>query len=148
MSTWGILGCGTIANEMAVTFQKMGHEIYGVANRTPEKAEKFADKYGVKHVFKTYEEMLADENIDIIYVATPHSMHYENMKQAVNAGKHILCEKAITVNAAQLEEVLELAEEKGVVVREAMTISHTDFTLDVIDAAPICDLYPRIESPT
>ena len=57
-------------------------------------------------------------------VATPHSMHYENMKQAVNAGKHILCEKAITVNAAQLEEVLELAEEKGVVVREAMTISH------------------------
>lgn len=55
MSTWGILGCGTIANEMAVTFQKMGHEIYGVANRTPEKAEKFADKYGVKHVFKTYE---------------------------------------------------------------------------------------------
>ena len=64
MSTWGILGCGTIANEMAATFQKMGHEIYGVANRTPEKAEKFADKYGVKHVFKTYEEMLADENID------------------------------------------------------------------------------------
>lgn len=124
MSTWGILGCGTIANEMAATFQKMGHEIYGVANRTPEKAEKFADKYGVKHVFETYEEMLADENIDIIYVATPHSMHYENMKQAVNAGKHILCEKAITVNVAQLEEVLELAEEKGVVVREAMTISH------------------------
>ena len=74
MSTWGILGCGTIANEMAATFQKMGHEIYGVANRTPEKAEKFADKYGVKHVFKTYEEMLADENIDIIYVATPHSI--------------------------------------------------------------------------
>ena len=91
MSTWGILGCGTIANEMAATFQKMGHEIYGVANRTPEKAEKFADKYGVKHVFETYEEMLADENIDIIYVATPHSMHYENMKQAVNAGKHIEC---------------------------------------------------------
>ena len=124
MSTWGILGCGTIANEMAATFQKMGHEIYGVANRTPEKAEKFADKYGVKHVFKTYEEMLADENIDIIYVATPHSMHYENMKQAVNAGKHILCEKAITVNVAQLEEVLELAEEKGVIVGEAMTIFH------------------------
>ena len=45
MSTWGILGCGTIANEMAATFQKMGHEIYGVANRTPEKAEKFADKW-------------------------------------------------------------------------------------------------------
>lgn len=54
--------------------------------------------------------MLADEKIDIIYIATPHSRHYENMKQAVKAGKHVLCEKAITVNAAQLEEVLKLAE--------------------------------------
>ena len=124
MSTWGILGCGTIANEMAETFIKMGHEIYGVSNRTLEKAEKFAETYGVKHVFKTYEEMLADEKIDIIYIATPHSRHYENMKQAVKAGKHVLCEKAITVNAAQLEEVLKLAEKKHVVVREAMTISH------------------------
>lgn len=124
MSTWGILGCGTIANEMADTFCKMGHEIYGVSNRTVEKAEKFAQKYGIKHVFQTYEEMLADEKIDIIYIATPHSMHYENMKQAVKAGKHVLCEKAITVNEAQLEEVLSLAKEQRVVVREAMTISH------------------------
>lgn len=124
MSTWGILGCGTIANEMAQTFTKMGHEIYGVANRTIEKAEAFAKKYGVKHVFSTYEEMLLDDAIDIIYIATPHSMHYENIKQAVKAGKHVLCEKAITVNAAQLEEVLELAKEHHVVVREAMTISH------------------------
>lgn len=124
MSTWGILGCGTIANEMAETFVKMGHEIYGVTNRTIEKAEAFAKKYGVKHVFSTYEEMLLDDAIDIIYIATPHSMHYENIKQAVKAGKHVLCEKAITVNEAQLEEVLELAKEHHVVVREAMTISH------------------------
>ena len=59
MSTWGILGCGTIASEMAETFRKMGREIYGISNRTVEKAEKFAETYGVKHVFKTYEEMLA-----------------------------------------------------------------------------------------
>lgn len=124
MSTWGILGCGTIANEMAETFQKMGHEIYGVNNRTTEKAEKFAEKYGVKHVFQTYEQMLEDKNIDIVYIATPHSMHYENMLKAVKAGKHVLCEKAITVNEAQLNEIIELAEQKGVVVREAMTISH------------------------
>lgn len=124
MRTWGILGCGTIANEMAETFQKMEWEIYGVSNRTVEKAEAFAKKYGVKHVFSTYEEMLADEKIDVIYIATPHSMHYENMKQAIKAGKHVLCEKAITVNESQLEEVLELAKEHHVVVREAMTISH------------------------
>lgn len=124
MSTWGILGCGTIANEMAAAFQKMGKEIYGVSNRTLEKAQEYAKTYGVKHVFDTYEDMLADENIDVIYIATPHSMHYENIKKAVCAGKHVLCEKAITVNAGQLEEVLELAEKHHVVVREAMTISH------------------------
>lgn len=124
MSTWGILGCGTIANEMAAAFQKMGKEIYGVSNRTLEKAQEYAKTYGVKHVFDTYEDMLADENIDVIYIATPHSMHYENMKKAVCAGKHVLCEKAITVNAGQLEEVLELAKKHHVVVREAMTISH------------------------
>lgn len=124
MSTWGILGCGTIANEMGAAFQKMGKEIYGISNRTLEKAQKYAQTYGVKHVFDSYEDMLADENIDIIYIATPHSMHYENMKKAVCAGKHVLCEKAITVNAGQLEEVLELAEKHQVVVREAMTISH------------------------
>ncbi len=124
MSTWGILGCGTIANEMAETFKKMGHEIYGVSNRTIEKAERFAERYGVKHIYKTYEEMLEDKNIDIVYIATPHSMHYENMLKAVKAGKHVLCEKAITVNEAQLNEIMGLAEQKGVVVREAMTISH------------------------
>ena len=66
MSTWGILGCGTIANEMAAAFQKMGKEIYGVSNRTLEKAQEYAKTYGVKHVFDTYEDMLADENIDVI----------------------------------------------------------------------------------
>nr|WP_300323871.1 Gfo/Idh/MocA family oxidoreductase [uncultured Anaerostipes sp.] len=124
MSTWGILGCGTIANEMAETFQKMGRKIYGVSNRTLEKAEKFAEKYQVEHVYAAYEDMLQDDKIDVIYIATPHSMHYDNMMKAVAAGKHVLCEKAITVNAGQLREVMELAKEKGVVVREAMTISH------------------------
>lgn len=104
MSTWGILGCGTIANEMAETFIKMGHEIYGVSNRTLKKAEKFAETYGVKHVFKTYEEMLADEKIDIIYIATPHSRHYENMMQAVKAGKHVLCEKAMIVQTKKMKQ--------------------------------------------
>ena len=91
---------------------------------TRGKQKRVCRQIWVKHVFKTYEEMLADENIDIIYVATPHSMHYENIKgsQCRKCRKHILCEKTITVNAAQLEEVLELAEEKGVVIREAMTI--------------------------
>ena len=121
---WGILGCGVIANEMAQAFEKMGRKVYGVSSRTQTKTEAFAEKYGVENVYGSYEEMLNDENIDVIYIATPHSQHYENMKKAIGAGKHILCEKAITVNDHQLEEIVSLAEEKNLTVREAMTISH------------------------
>ena len=121
---WGILGCGVIANEMAQAFEKMGRKVYGVSSRTQTKTEAFAEKYGVENVYGSYEEMLKDENIDVIYIATPHSQHYENMKKAIGAGKHILCEKAITVNDHQLEEIVSLAEEKNLTVGEAMTISH------------------------
>lgn len=121
---WGILGCGVIANEMAQAFEKMGRKVYGVTSRTKAKTDAFAEKYGVENIYESYEEMLADEKIDVIYIATPHSQHYKNMKKAISAGKHILCEKAITVNDHQLEEIVSLAEEKNLTVREAMTISH------------------------
>ena len=119
---WGILGCGVIANEMAQAFEKMGRKVYGVSSRTQTKTEAFAERYGVENVYGLYEEMLEDKNIDVIYIATPQ--HYGNMKKAIAAGKHILCEKAITVNDHQLEEIVSLAEEKNLTVREAMTISH------------------------
>ena len=121
---WGILGCGVIANEMAQAFEKMGRKVYGVSSRTQTKTEAFAERYGVENVYGSYEEMLEDKNIDVIYIATPHSQHYGTMKKAIAAGKHILCEKAITVNDHQLEEIVSLAEEKNLTVREAMTISH------------------------
>lgn len=121
---WGILGCGVIANEMAQAFEKMGRKVYGVSSRTQTKTEAFAERYGVENVYGSYKEMLEDKNIDVIYIATPHSQHYGNMKKAIAAGKHILCEKAITVNDHQLEEIVSLAEEKNLTVREAMTISH------------------------
>ena len=121
---WGILGCGVIANEMAQAFEKMGRKVYGVSSRTQTKTEAITERYGVENVYGSYEEMLEDKNIDVIYIATPHSQHYGNMKKAIAAGKHILCEKAITVNDHQLEEIVSLAEEKNLTVREAMTISH------------------------
>lgn len=83
---WGILGCGVIANEMAQAFEKMGRKVYGVSSRTQTKTEAFAEKYGVENVYGSYEEMLKDENIDVIYIATPHSQHYENMKKAIGPG--------------------------------------------------------------
>ena len=83
---WGILGCGVIANEMAQAFEKIGRKVYGVSSRTQTKTEAFAEKYGVENVYGSYEEMLKDENIDVIYIATPHSQHYENMKKRLGPG--------------------------------------------------------------
>lgn len=121
---WGILGLGGIANDFANVFQSDKAELTAVGSRTLEKAEEFAQAYGVKNAYGSYEDLLADEDIDIVYLATPNSYHAENMKQILNSGKHVLCEKAITMNKKDLDEVLELAEEKNLVVAEAMTIYH------------------------
>lgn len=119
---WGILGCGSIAHEMASALQKNGSTLYGVTCRTKETREQFVADYHVPHVYESYEKMLEEEAIDIIYIATPHNTHYEHIKQALYAGKHVLVEKAITVTADELHEVTALAGEKGLVLKEAMTL--------------------------
>ena len=121
---WAVLGCGVIANEMAVALQKQGRHIYAVGNRTREKAVLFAEKYGIKKVYAQYDEMFTDPEVDAIYITTPHNTHISFMKQAIANVKHVLVEKAVTLNSWELSEALSLAEEKGVVVAEAMTIFH------------------------
>ena len=121
---WAVLGTGVIANEMAATLQKMGKRLYAVGNRTYEKAVAFGEKYGVEKVYDTIDEIFDDPNVDIIYITSPHNTHYGFMKQALENGKHLLVEKSITLNAAELEEMVTLANEKGLVLAEAMTIWH------------------------
>lgn len=121
---WGMVGCGTIGHEMAQALQLCGSQLYGITCRTKEKREAFAKEYGITHCYHSLEEMLVDSAIHIIYIATPHNTHYEQIKMALQAGKHVLCEKAICVNSSQLEELVELASEKGLILKEAMTISH------------------------
>lgn len=121
---WGIIGTGGIAREMAAALVAARGEIYGVCGTSREKAERFAAEFGVLHAYPDGDAMLADEDLDIVYIATPHNLHFDYIRRAVLAGKHVLCEKAVTVNAAELEEAAALAEEKGVVVMEAMTIFH------------------------
>lgn len=121
----GIMGAGGIAGTMAGTVNKMENvKCYAVASRTQEKADAFGQKFDVEKCYGSYEEMLADEKVDLVYVATPHSEHYENMKQCIRYKKPILCEKAFTANAAQAKEVLALAKEAGVLVAEAMWIRY------------------------
>ena len=121
----GIMGAGSIAGTMAGTVNKMENvKCYAVASRTQQKADAFGQKFDVEKCYGSYEEMLADENVDLVYVATPHSEHYENMKLCIRYKKPILCEKAFTANAAQAKEVLTLAKEAGVLVAEAMWIRY------------------------
>ena len=121
---WAVLGTGVIANEMATGLQKMGKSIYAVGNRTYDKAVAFASKYGIKKVYATIDDMFTDEDVDIIYITTPHNTHYGFMKKALENGKHILVEKSITLSSSELREMTELANAKGLVIAEAMTIWH------------------------
>ncbi|HOO29028.1 MAG TPA: Gfo/Idh/MocA family oxidoreductase, partial [Lachnospiraceae bacterium] len=116
-----ILGAGYIATIMATTLQPLkGAECYAVAARDIKRAQIFADKFGFKKAYGSYSEMLADEEVELVYIATPHSHHYEHIKLCLEHGKHVLCEKAFTANAVQAEEVLRLAESKGLLLTEAI----------------------------
>ena len=98
--------------------------MYAVANRTHEKAVAFAEKYGIAKVYDSIDEVFVDDEVDIIYITTPHNTHYEFMKAALDHGKHILVEKSITLNSRELDEIISLADEKQLIVAEAMTSWH------------------------
>ena len=121
---WAVLGTGVIANEMAQALEQMGKSLYAVGNRTHEKAVAFAEKYHVTKVYDDFHEMFTDPEIDIIYITTPHNTHIEFLRQALANGKHVLCEKSITLNSDELNEALQIAEEHHVILAEAMTIWH------------------------
>lgn len=121
---WATLGCGVIANQLAQAFAANGRKLYSVANRTHEKAVAFAEKYGIDKVYNQIDDVFSDDEVDIIYISTPHNTHISYLRKALRAGKHVLCEKSITLNAEELEEAVRLAEEHHVVLAEAMTIFH------------------------
>ncbi|MDE6406210.1 MAG: Gfo/Idh/MocA family oxidoreductase [Lachnospiraceae bacterium] len=117
----GILGAGRIAATLAETMNRMTEvECYGVASRDLEKAKSFADEHGFQHAFGSYGDMLADKDVELIYIATPHSHHYEHIKMCLDAGKHVLCEKSFTVNEKQAAEVFRAAKERKLLLTEAI----------------------------
>lgn len=121
---WATLGCGVIANQLAQALQAQGSSLYSVANRTHDKAVAFAEKYGIGKVYEDIDEVFTDENVDIIYISTPHNTHIKYLRKALAAGKHVLCEKSITLNSQELEEAIKLAEDNHVILAEATTIYH------------------------
>ena len=116
-----IMGTGKIAGTMAETLKETkGVTCYAVGSRTLENAEKFARDYGFKKAYGSYAELVADPKIDLVYVATPHSEHFENVKLAISAGRNVICEKAFMLNEKQAKMIFEFAEEKKVLVTEAI----------------------------
>jgi len=117
----GIIGTGWIAEKMAITLRGMtGVEAYAIASRQLQSAQDFADKWGFTCAYGSYEEMLDDEQVQLVYIATPHSHHYEHARMSLLKGKAVLCEKAFTANARQAEELLNLAKEKKLFITEAI----------------------------
>ncbi len=136
----GILGAGNIARKMAATVNGMKDVTLGaVASRSMEKAKAFAEEFSAEKYYDCYEALAADSEIDLIYVATPHSHHYEHALLCLNAGRNVLCEKAFTANHKQAKELIALAESKGLYIGEAIWTRYLPmrFKLDEIIASGV-----------
>lgn len=131
-----ILGAGGIATKMAATLQQMKDvNCYAVAARDLQRAQAFAKEWGFKHAYGSYEEMVADPEIDLVYVATPHSHHYEHARLCILHGKAVLCEKAFTANARETESLLQLAKEQQVYIAEAIWTRYMPFSTTIRELA-------------
>ena len=121
---WGILATGNIAGKFAETVGKMEQEeqIAAVGSRSPERGKEFAETYGIPTYYASYEYLLADSQLEAVYVATPNRLHFEDCKRCLEAGKHVLCEKPLTTRAEDSEELYRLAEEKHLFLMEAFWI--------------------------
>ena len=118
---WGILACGKIAKKFAADLKLVGDgELVAIASRDIERAKQFAQEYPAKHIFGTYEELVNCDEVDAIYVASPHSHHHEHTMLCLKHGKAVLCEKAFAINQHQAKEMIDLAREKKVFLMEAL----------------------------
>lgn len=126
MLNYAILGAGSIARVMAKTVNMMIAEgnncvkLAAVASRSLEKSKNFAKEFGIEKAYGSYDDLYNDPSIDLVYIATPHNFHFEQCKKCLEHGKHVLCEKAFTVNAKEAKELCKLAKEKKLLITEAI----------------------------
>lgn len=140
MTKLAILGAGRIACTMADTVRRMNATgrgdvcLLAIAARDEKRAHAFAQENGIPRAYGSYEEMVRDPDIDLVYIATPHSHHAEHMRLCILNGKAVLCEKAFTANAKQAEEVLNLAHKKSILVTEAIWTRYQPMRKLIYDA--------------
>jgi predicted dehydrogenase len=118
---WGILGTGFIARKMAEALPLVPHsKLYAIGSRNPDTAREFARQYGTEKAYGSYEELVCDPSVDIVYIATPHNLHYENTIMCLDHGKHVLCEKPFAVNGCEVRGMIKKAKETNRFLMEAL----------------------------
>ncbi len=118
---WGIIGTGYIARKMAEALPLVPQSrLYAVGSRSGDTAAEFAREYGVVKAYGSYEELARDPDVDIIYIATPHNLHYENTMMCLGHGKHVLCEKPFAVNGREVRGMIGKAKENNRFLMEAL----------------------------
>lgn len=118
---WGIIGTGTISNLFAEGLNYLDDAILqAVGSRNQKTADQFAQKWHAARAYASYEALYADPQVEVVYIGTPHNFHFENVRDALLAGKHVLCEKAFTINADEARELVRIARQKNLFLMEAM----------------------------
>ncbi|MET0783124.1 MAG: Gfo/Idh/MocA family oxidoreductase [Leifsonia flava] len=148
---WGILATGGIAHAMANDLVLNGFTVQAVGSRSQESADAFAAEFGIPNAHPSYAALVADPEVDVIYVSTPHPFHAEHATLALEAGKHVLVEKPFTLNAAEARQVVDLATEKGLVVLEAMWtrwLPHMVRVREIIAAGTLGEVHTLIADHT
>jgi predicted dehydrogenase len=142
---WGLLGTGWIAERFTDALHRdTRQQVVAVGSRSPASAKEFADEVGIGRAHGSYADLVADADVDIVYVATPHNFHHAHALLALDAGKHVLVEKPIALNAAQAQEVADRATAKGVFCAEALWtffLPRYDVIRQVLDLGVLGDLH-------
>lgn len=135
---WGIIGLGKIANKFAEGLAPVENaELYAVASRNKDNAISFSNKHNAQVAYGTYEDLMQDSNVDVIYIATPHVFHHDLTIACIKNGKAVLCEKPFAMNLEEAEAMVKISREKGVFLMEAlwtMFLPHFQFVLEKINS--------------
>ena len=130
---WGVLGTANIAKGCTIPGMKLVEncELYAVAGRSLDKAESFKETFGFAKAYEGYDELIADPDVQAVYIPLPNDLHLKWVKEALKAGKHVLCEKPLALNAAEAKDMFQTAEENGVYLMEAYAYLHSPYVVDL-----------------
>lgn len=138
---WGIIGCGKIAGKFAEDLKSVDNaELYGVASRDREKALSFSEKFQADIAYGSYVQLMKDENVDVLYIATPHVFHYDLTMDSLKYGKAVLCEKPFAMNSSQAEEMIKLSRSTKVFLMEALWtrfLPHFKYVLEKVKSGDL-----------